>query len=359
MKLEQCNRLRDNFLTGGRLCAPASPCCVEHPWLHLSWAISIDSMNSTIFAVGDEPYCLWESDVGERTRDFLHGLDAEFFSYVLQAHMAAVDEKRASVAIRLALHHGTETLFSLLGAFVQAADCPYAWIAQCRTEDLRKVVSRIGAGDESLITKWEKPFLGWGDVAAAVLSTCQPGTEKHKRNVTGFGKAWHALAGELQDEVVNHEYNAIKHGFRTRSGGFKLAFGRQEAEGVPAPESAMKVLGGSQFGAMFYKVEKFKGKGGRHLRSRKTSVNWSSERDILLVQLIQLSINNVISALKVANGVPANECQFQTLGDDEDFMRAWSYSTGVTNMNFDFALDENELPEVTKADILKKLRERK
>jgi hypothetical protein len=316
-------------------------------------------MKQTIFAVGDEPYCLWENDVGERTREFLAGLDADFFSYVLQAHMETEDEKRASVAIRLALHHGTETLFSLLGAFVQAADCPYAWIAQCRTEELRKVVSRIGAGDDSLITRWEKPFLSWADVATAVLRTLEPGTEKHKRNVRGFGTVWNALAGELQNEVVNHEYNAIKHGFRTRTGGFTLAFGREETGGVPAPESAMKVLGGSQFGAMFYKVETLKGSGGRHLRSRRTAVNWSLERDILLLQLIQMSINNVISALKVENGVRADECQFQTLSDDEDFMRAWSYSTGVTTMNFDFVLDENELPEVTKADILKQLRERK
>lgn len=125
-------------------------------------------MKSAIFAVGDEPYCLWESDVDERTRDFLAGLDPEFFSYVLNAHMETEDEKRASVAIRLALHHGTETLFSLLGTFVQAPDCPYAWIAQCRTEELREVVRRIGDGDGSLIAKRGKPFLGWEDVAAAV-----------------------------------------------------------------------------------------------------------------------------------------------------------------------------------------------
>lgn len=316
-------------------------------------------MKPTIFAVGDEPYCLWEIDVSERTRDFLAGLDSEFFSYVLQAHMETEDEKRASVAIRVALHHGTETLFSLLGAFVQAPDCPYAWIAQCRTEELRKVVSRISDGDDSLITKWGKPILSWADVSAAVLQSCQPGTEKHKHNISGFGMAWAALADEVQDEVVNHEYNAIKHGFRTRSGGFTLAVGLEETTGVPAPESAINVLGGSQFGSMFYKIEKLKGHGGRHLRSRRTSVNWSLERDILLLQLIQISINNVISALKVANGVPASECRFQIFSEDEDFMRAWSHSTGVTNINFDFVLDENKLPEVTKADILKQLREPK
>ncbi len=273
--------------------------------------------------------------------------------------METEDEKRASVAIRLALHHGIETLFSLLGAFIQAPDCPYAWIARCKTEELRKVVSRISTGDDSLITRWEKPLLSWTDVSAAVLKNCQPGTEKHKHNVNGFGMAWGALAGEMQDEVVNQEYNAIKHGFRTRSGGFTLAIGIEETRGVPAPESAMNVLGGSQYGSMFYRVEKLKVSGGRHLRSQRTSVNWSLERDILLLQLIQFSINNVISALKLANGVPASECRFQIFSEDEDFMRAWSYSSGVTNINFDFVLDESKLPEVTKTDILKQLREPK
>ncbi len=313
-------------------------------------------MKSTVFAVGDEPYCLWEQDVAGRTRDFLTGLDPEFFSYVLNTHMETEDEKRASVAIRLAWHHATETLFSLLGAFVQAPDCPYAWISMCRTEELREVVRRIGIGDQTLITGWVKPFTGWSDVAAAVLRTFEPGTEKHQRMVDGFGKAWAALAGELQSEVMNHEYNAIKHGFRTRSGGFTLAFGREETPGVPAPPSEMKVLGQSKFGSMFYKVEKMKGKGGRHLRSRRTSLNWSLERDILLLQLAQFSINNVVSALKVENGFPANECQFQYPGGDDDFMRAWTHSSGVTSMNFDFQIDLAELPEVTRAELLEKLR---
>lgn len=273
--------------------------------------------------------------------------------------METEDEKRASVAIRLALHHGTETLFSLLGAFVQAPDCPYAWMAQCKTEELRKVVSRISSGDDSLITRWKRPILDWTDVSALILQNYQPGTTKQKHNIAGFGSAWNALAGNLQNEVVNHEYNAIKHGFRTRSGGFTLAVGLEEVKGVPAPNSAMNALGGSKFGSMFYRVEKLKEKGGRHLRSRRTSVNWSLERDILLLQLVQLSINNVITALKVANGVPASECRFQTFSEDEDFMRAWSYSTGVTNLNFDFVLDEHKLPEVTKAEILKQLRDAK
>jgi hypothetical protein len=316
-------------------------------------------MKSAIFVVGDEPYCLWEDDVAKRTRDFLTGLDTEFFAYILNAHVQTEDEKRASVAIRLALHHATETLFSLLGAFVQAPECPYAWIAQCRTEELREVVRRIGVGDSTLITKWAMPFHGWEAVAAAVLRSCDPNSERHQRIVTGFGKAWSALSDELHSEVVSNEYNAIKHGFRARSGGFTLAIGREETPGVAAPQSAMAMLGQSAFGSSFLKIEKLKGKGGRHLRSRKTSVNWSLERDILLLQLCQMSINNVVSGLKVENGSPASECQFQFPSADDDFTRPWGYSTGVTNMSFDFFLDEGQLPELSKADILKALRERK
>lgn len=313
-------------------------------------------MKSVIFAVGDEPYCLWEEDVAKRTHDFLDGLDPEFFSYVLNAYMATDDEKRASVAIRLAWHHATETLFSLLGAFVQAPECPYAWISLCRTEELRKVVQRVGAGDTTLITKWVKPFSGWEDVASAVLHSFEPDTERHRRLVTGFGKAWAALAGDLQSEVVNQEYNAIKHGFRTRSGGFGLAAGRQMARGVTAPASAMKSLGKSKFGSTFYQVEKLKGKGGRHLRSRRTSLNWSLERDILLLELVQFSINNVVSALKVENGFPAEECEFQYPGDDEELLRPWKHTPGVTSMNIDSIVEPSALPNVTKDQLLEKLR---
>lgn len=52
--------------------------------------------------------------MAERTQDFLDGLDPEFFSYLLDVHSASKDQKRASVGIRLALHHATETLFHYL-----------------------------------------------------------------------------------------------------------------------------------------------------------------------------------------------------------------------------------------------------
>lgn len=110
-------------------------------------------MQSTIFAVNDEPFCLWEVDLAARNRAFLDGIDPDYFNYVLQAHANTDDEKRALVAIRLVLHHAIETMFSLLGAFVQAPDCSYAWIAKCSNGELREFAERVNPADASLITK--------------------------------------------------------------------------------------------------------------------------------------------------------------------------------------------------------------
>lgn len=128
-------------------------------------------MQSSVFAVNDEPYCLWEVDLEARTRTFLEGIDPDYFDYVLQAHTETEDEKRAMVAIRLSLHHATEALFSLLGSFVQAPDCPYAWIAKCSNPQLREFAERVNREDRSLITKLRLPSVSWVSVASSIFET--------------------------------------------------------------------------------------------------------------------------------------------------------------------------------------------
>jgi hypothetical protein len=314
-------------------------------------------MQQAIFAVGDEPYLLWEEDLSKRTRDFLEGLDPDFFSYVLHAHMETEDEKRASVAIRLALHHATETMFSLLGAFVQAPDCPYAWIARCSNTELRGVVKRISEGDRTLLSKFKMTGMGWEPIASVLFSTFEPGSERQRKVVDGFSRLWRGLAGELLTEVVIEEYNATKHGFRTRPGGFKIEFAAVKTPDVPPTDAEMTLLGESKFGAMFYKIEKMEGSGGRHLCSRQVATNWSLERDILLLQLAQLSIQNTVSALKIANKAPPSTCKFAWPSGDDDFSRPWTHSPGVTNMTFPSMVDPTAVPTVTKAELLKKLRQ--
>lgn len=316
-------------------------------------------MQSTIFAVNDEPYCLWEVDLLARNRQFLAGLDPEYFSYVLTAHIEAEDEGRAAIALRLSLHHATEFLFSLLGAYVQAPDCAYAWIAKCSNGELREFAERVERGDASLVAKLSIPSINWKSIAAAVFATYQPGTERQSGTTDCFARLWSRLTGELTNEVQIDEYNAIKHGFRMRPGGFRLAVGLEHTFGVAPPESGMGTLGHSAFGASFFKIEKLgSGKGNPHIRSRQTSVNWSIERVILLHQLVHMSINNVISALKISSEFSPSSCVFLRPENDTDFDKPWSYSTGVTSMNIDHVLEEERVPQVSKAELLAKLREK-
>lgn len=314
-------------------------------------------MQSSVFAVNDEPFCLWEVEPKRRVRSFLDGIDVDFFEYTLQTHLQTEDEKRALVAIRFSLHHATEAMFSLLGAFVQAPDCPYAWIAKCSNSELREFTERVNRSDPQLISKLNIPVVNWHSVGTAVFATYQPGTERQMNTVKCFADLWAALTSELNNQAYVDEYNALKHGFRARPGGFTLAAGVEHEYGVPPPASEMRTIGKSAFGASFLKIEPFGSvKGTRHIRSRQTSVNWSLERTILLHQLVHMSINNVVSALKVVNHYKPSECRFLRPENDSDFSEPWKHSPGVTSMNFNHDLDEGLLPPVTKAELLAKLR---
>lgn len=314
-------------------------------------------MQSSVFAVNDEPYCLWEVEPERRVRSFLDGIDVDFFEYTLQTHLQTEDEKRALVAIRLSLHHATEAMFSLLGAFVQAPDCPYAWIAKCSNGELRKFTERVNSSDQQLISKLNIPVVNWHSVATAVFATYQPETERQASTIRCFSDLWVALTREFNNQAYIDEYNALKHGFRIRPGGFTLAVGAEHEYGVSPPASEMRTVGQSAFGSAFLTIEPLgSGKGARHIRSRKTSVNWSLERTILLHQLVHMSINNVVSALKVVNHYKPSECRFLRPENDSAFSEPWKHSPGVTSMTFDHELNEDLLPPITKAQLLAKLR---
>lgn len=109
-------------------------------------------MHNSIFVVNEEPYCIWEVDLPERNMEFLNGIDVEYFDYAIKVHLEAEDEKRASIGLRTTLHHAIETLFSLLGAYIQAPDCAYAWIAKCSNKELRSVVTKVSGLRNSLFT---------------------------------------------------------------------------------------------------------------------------------------------------------------------------------------------------------------
>lgn len=308
-------------------------------------------MQSTIFFVGDDPYCIFDPDIRLLNQEFLEGLDPGFFDYAADAHLLTDDEKRASVALKLTLHHGLETFFSLVGALLQAPDCVFAWVPKCTTATLRTVVERITAEDGTLRVRLNLPSIGWKPVAQAVFAPYMPGTDKQAETIEGFAKLWAGLAHEFLEPVHAEEYNSLKHGFRVKSGGFAIEVGPLTPDGKPPEE--MHLLGKSDYGSSFMIVDSVTGqKRDKSLRVRKTYVNWSLEKTVLLCKAVSWSLLNVTSALRIANGAKAVDCQYVRPVDSEDFLRAWQHSPGVTNMAWGPTVPSDRKLSTTKEQIL-------
>ncbi len=83
-------------------------------------------LKSSIYALLDELYCIWEFDPAQRNRAFLKGIDAEYFEYVAESSIGGLDnddsKMRAAASLRLAYYNGIETLF-LLRLLLSGAVC--------------------------------------------------------------------------------------------------------------------------------------------------------------------------------------------------------------------------------------------
>lgn len=314
-------------------------------------------MDNVIIVVNDEPYTIWDVDITERNKEYLQAIDVDYFQYLNETYQKSDDEKRASIALRASLHHATETLFSLIGALLQAPTAVYAWMPKCSNSDLRSIVKRINNKDDTLFVRYRFTRLSWEAISGVVFQWYLPGTDKQQRTIEQFSRLWQRLSYEFEDQDHIHEYNSIKHGFRIRSGGFALAIGEEKEYGVAPPASEMKLIGKSDYGTSFFVLKEVGGiKGNRSLTSRRVSLNWKFEKVVLLLQLVTMSINNVTSALKCLNGAEAGQCKFLRPVEDSDFSNPWTHSPGVTSCNFDFVIDESTVPKTGRKELLESIK---
>lgn len=313
-------------------------------------------MQSSIFVVNDQPYCSVEVDHRQRNVEFLSNFDENSIDYSLRIHEASEDEQRAAMALRQKYHHALETFFSLIGAYLQAPDCVYAWLSKCSNSSLYELVRRINK-NEDVFSKLTIPTVSWHELANSIFRCYESGTDKQTRTVDLYSRSWRRLAGEFLDRDRIDEYNSIKHGFRVSSGGFSLAIGEEPSIGV-TPEK-MHSLGGSEFGTSFFRISTCEPNGNRCVTSRRISLNWKVEKVHGLLHLLSMSIKNVITALKIANRCSPAECTFHRFEEDNSFELPWSFSPGVTRCNFDRVIHVDQIPVLRKSDLEKSIQNHK
>lgn len=218
-------------------------------------------------------------------------------------------------------------------------------------------MQRINSKDKSLFIRYRFKRLTWLAISEVIFNHYLSGTEKQKKTVELFSVLWQRLSHEYLDENQINEYNSIKHGFRIKAGGFALAIGEEKEYGVSPPPSEMHLIGKSDHGTSFFILKPVSDiKGNRSLTSRRVSLNWKVEKVILLLQLVSMSINNITSALKIANGINSETCKFTRPTEDEDFNLPWTHTPGVTSCNLDFVIDEASVPTLSRKELLERIK---
>ncbi len=306
------------------------------------------------FVVDDTPYACWEWNLTGRNLEFLRGVDPGYYTYVADANAEHLDDKehrqRAALAIRIAYSQALETLFALIGALVQAPGCVFGWLLRYQNRELTSLVRKLSYRQKvRTVLKFEPT---WENISRGVHGFLGHDDAKKEWIAAGFAKAWGRFASEFLNEKVSAEYNAAKHGLRSRLGGFTLSVGIEDTPGQLARPEAMQSVGGSIFGTSFYTVEKLEDDGKTNFRARRLSRNWIPDNLINGLHLLSMSIGNVVCALRIMNGEEPGKCLFHNPDPPEALDAPWALSCGVNEINMDLILTKDHVEPLSKQEIL-------
>lgn len=314
------------------------------------------------FVIDERPLCLWDIDLKKRTLEFLESLDPSYFEYVADTHINNIgdgieakskDSQHAALTMRTTYSQALETLFALISAAIQAPYCSQAWVALYRNHELRHIIDKIHY-HKPLLSQIKHKVLTWSSISEAIfLSLVLEDKEKEGAIKAGFAQLWSHFAADFLDNEFTEEYNSIKHGLRVQPGGFYIAIGSQKHKGEPATSEKMNLLGKSEFGSGYVAADKI-GDSSYHLRMTSHHRNWNPEDIAWGLHMVSMSISNIQSALKILNGVPAQEVQFIWPIDLTTLYEPWKRSAqiGVTSMSgFDIVIPPGFIETFSKEKI--------
>jgi hypothetical protein len=168
-----------------------------------------------------------------------------------------------------------------------------------------------------------------------------------------FAQLWRHWSDSLLDESQVAEYNAFKHGSRAALGGHTVSVGAETTPGVAAPAAQMRSLGGSAFGSTFYVPTQVDGR--LHRYPRRQSRNWSVPALVAGLELLAMSVRNVVSELRIIGGDDPAKCGFQAPSDPAVFDLPFTGTGGITSSSFDWNLRADQIERLTKAEVLERL----
>jgi hypothetical protein len=319
-------------------------------------------MQHSIFAVDDLPYCVWDWDIRSVNLQFIQSIDPGYFEYSAGVHtdnLEGEDKQRAATALRSAYHHGLETLFALICATLQAPDCVVGWLQKYQPSQLRRMVTSINKGNADFLVKLKIDPITWESIADKIIQFRSHDEKRSSETKKLFGTLWERFASDFVDEFSVWEYNSIKHGLRAQAGGFRIEVGREDQYAVSPPPEQMHVVGSAEFGNSFYRAEQIiNARNDPNLRIARSSIGWNPEGMAHGLMLLAKSIFNVVSFLKLANGVDAASVHFVRFVDADFFEKPWSEPPGILNFSMNYEIHEKMIQKFTRTQLKAELHKR-
>lgn len=316
------------------------------------------------FAVLDIPYCVWDPELRRTNLEFIKGIDPTYYEYIAATNKGALQSdgaQYAAMAIRIAYCHGLETLFSLLCACAQAPDCIIGWLQKYKLEQLRKLVEAIINFRAPIFCKHNIQSLTLEELSKLINQFNLNDQNKVQQLQESFTTLWRGFAKDFLDDKLIAEYNNIKHGFRVRPGGFSASVGLEDVPGVPPPPEKMSYLRGSEFGSSFFKSEGIENeidkRNPTHFRLKRHSLNWDPKCLVHGLNLISLSLNNILAFLKLVNGADAESVKLLYPQDESYFEAPWQLSQDILSSEINPTIREEDIVRFSKDEILRVYRQ--
>lgn len=309
------------------------------------------------FAIDTRPICIWAVDLKEKNLQFLNNLDPDYFIYTVNLHSENLENQDttqySAIGIRSTYSQCLELLFGLIAATLQAPHSTVSWITLYKNIELDSVISKIQARKKGLFF-FDINNPSWEKIVNLILENLKLENQAKELEIKSFyAKMLAKLATDFLSKNAKSEYNAIKHGFRIKSGGFYLKMGAETTPGIPAPKDQMVTLADSEFGTSTIIFEKHSTK--NNWTHKTLNRNWNPEAFIVSIHFMVMFIKNNIAFLKIKLGEDASTLEFASPKNQSLFEEAWrnEKSMGVTEMIFGNSIADEIIKEFSKEEILK------
>jgi hypothetical protein len=307
------------------------------------------------FLVNGRPFCYWDTELELSNKEFIQRFAVDFYndlSGLYYHHWTSDKDERyrhvISTQVRTSYSQALETFFALLFATLQAPDYVPGWLLEYKVSDLKRMIESIKKYNK-IPTKFKIEEFSFNSFAKFIHRFNTGDDQKDKNIKEKFGILWNRFATDFLKPTTSEGYNSIKHGFRANQGGFYLSIGKEKSFGIPADNDKMHTLGGSNYGASFFSKEKLN---KYNYAIEKKHHNWDPLNLIYGLQLLSISLSNIISFLKIFIKDEPDKIKFKWPDDFNQFDEPWKRVVGVCDMAYKHGINWSAIKLLSKEEIL-------